>query len=299
MPDGTGTASPLLTGVNMPIQKLQEFWDFFVTINPDFLHLTLHNEVITSSSLKFDCVKRIVTQHQVLHFTVEREISLIAFCLIAVHPRICREQILIVAAFCAYAGSSPHMQGTGLLKARSCISGRFIPAYAGNRAHSAARERSTPVHPRICREQIYLAFGITGTIGSSPHMQGTVLSSTSEIPHARFIPAYAGNRFTESKIMYFRAVHPRVCREQEIYKAEKRKNKIHPRICREQLRYWHPMSNIIGSSPHMQGTGRIFRGQCIAFRFIPAYAGNKWYIKQKIKKTRFIPAYARNSARHY
>ena len=110
------------------------------------------------------------------------------------------------------------------------------------------------VHPRICREQLLPPVPRSAPVGSSPHMQGTARIAGKKMIPDRFIPAYAGNSFHLPSSLPIKAVHPRICREQN---------------CRHLL--W-PMAD--GSSPHMQGTVNLAVRLTAIFRFIPAYAGN-------------------------
>ena len=194
---------------------------------------------------------------------------------ITVHPRICREQLLLYICDYRAIGSSPHMQGTApviylRLQSNRFIPAyarnkwyikqkikktRFIPAYAGNRLNNRPQARNTTVHPRVCREQTNPPFCVLEIDGSSPRMQGTVPRSHQNPPKSRFIPAYAGNRMRPSD--------------------QKSPQTVHPRVCREQCPSKRRSADWDDSSPRMQGTGDYTRVSVSDSRFIPAYAGNR------------------------
>ena len=92
--------------------------------------------------------------------------------------------------------------------------------------------------------------------GSSPRMRGTPDSPSSARSWLRFIPAYAGNTWTNNKDWGTNPVHPRVCGEHELLAVR-------------------PSSDA-GSSPRMRGTRRMFVLDVQHARFIPAYAGNTY-----------------------
>ena len=94
---------------------------------------------------------------------------------LTVHPRVCGEQGVYIAAGIGGAGSSPRVRGTGWL---------WPPSAA-----------SVSVHPRVCGEQ-------ATTCRDAPSSM-------------RFIPACAGNRPTLQQSAIHKSVHPRVCGEQQ------------------------------------------------------------------------------------
>ena len=106
-------------------------------------------------------------------------------------------------------GSSPRVRGTG--PRPQSLSGRpgFIPACAGNRRMSVMNGSRTPVHPRVCGEQLK-------TVGSSPRVRGTAHEVDASWHDERFIPACAGNSPSTWSSARNKTVHPRVCGEQLI-----------------------------------------------------------------------------------
>ena len=70
-----------------------------------------------------------------------------------VHPRVCGEQLLTIAAKFGAGGSSPRVRGTGLRAMIAALLKRFIPACAGNRDVATSVKMIPTVHPRVCGEQ--------------------------------------------------------------------------------------------------------------------------------------------------
>ena len=95
---------------------------------------------------------------------------------------------------------------------------------------------------------------ITRLSGSSPRMRGTFAGPVKFNPTRRFIPADAGNMFTQFTTPHYAAVHPRGCGEHEPVELD---------------RWSGP-----GSSPRMRGTSSPHTAHRVARRFIPADAGN-------------------------
>ena len=90
--------------------------------------------------------------------------------------------------------------------------------------------------------------------GSSPRLRGTVFSVDSGVSLARFIPAPAGNRLSNSK--------------------QQPSNTVHPRACGEQGKAASINWLWSGSSPRLRGTGLDGPLRQRDGRFIPAPAGN-------------------------
>ena len=147
------------------------------------------------------------------------------------------------------------MRGTDPLAADKLLSLRFIPACAGNRIFWPQPEICTPVHPRVCGEQLDVAHLTSCQYGSSPRVRGTEKIDQDHMLRSRFIPACAGNSSSEWCWRIGRAVHPRVCGEQ----LTSSKIKI----------------TQSGSSPRVRGTAWNFGLGRDNHRFIPACAGNR------------------------
>ncbi len=173
----------------------------------------------------------------------------------AVHPRVCGEQDGSSRGPLDPAGSSPRLRGTGPLTAADQLLQRFIPASAGNRGGYFRCNASTPVHPRVCGEQIALQIGKSRKDGSSPRLRGTDRPPDDRSLACRFIPASAGNRDRRGISGGGQPVHPRVCGEQTGATGRR--------------------ASANGSSPRLRGTGHALGERGRFFRFIPASAGNR------------------------
>ena len=113
--------------------------------------------------------------------------------LFPVHPRVCGEQGVALRMSWTVSGSSPRVRGTVDATGDRGLEGRFIPACAGNSADFDYYTTVSPVHPRVCGEQICSIVIVTVGDGSSPRVRGTVVYISAALIAARFIPACARN----------------------------------------------------------------------------------------------------------
>ena len=126
-----------------------------------------------------------------------------------VHPRAGGEHPDGIRDLGDRAGSSPRGRGTPPIGAGSSLSGRFIPARAGNTPRGAPVVRGDPVHPRAGGEHRSMLPGILSGTGSSPRGRGTPRHpKLIDVDH-RFIPARAGNTPRDRRTVSMSAVHPR------------------------------------------------------------------------------------------
>ena len=146
------------------------------------------------------------------------------------------------------------MQGTHASQRVNDISLRIIPACAGNAKTVWFFSEFSTDHPRVCRERTFANQSTTGRRGSSPRVQGTLISPENELPVNRIIPACAGN----------------ACRNPTDNEAPT----DHPRVCRERTRKWNTTLGGNGSSPRVQGTLSVHTDRGVNTRIIPACAGN-------------------------
>ena len=140
---------------------------------------------------------------------------------------------------------------------------RFIPAYAGNTAISWRVLISRPVHPRIRGEHHSGNQPRSRSSGSSPHTRGTHPVLGAPGAGNRFIPAYAGNTRKPG--------------------AASGHAPVHPRIRGEHFIGCMPLLTSNGSSPHTRGTLDEEGAALDARRFIPAYAGNTWWLPPSLR----------------
>ena len=90
---------------------------------------------------------------------------------------------------------------------------------------------------------------------SPPHMRGTVLAAVAFMGPKGITPAHAGNRTAPSVPSPPLWDHPRTCGEQNT-KERKR-------------------SRVLGSPPHMRGTGLFIHGATCLLGITPAHARNR------------------------
>ena len=130
------------------------------------------------------------------------------------------------------------------------------------------------VHPRVCGEHCSGTRMTVTRFGSSPRVRGTHFPRASACASNRFIPACAGNTRTVSSRSRKTEVHPRVCGEHGGHAgALRREAGSSPRVGEHALRYIED-SDPGGSSPRVRGTPPGYPIGILAFRFIPACAGN-------------------------
>ncbi|CDM39384.1 hypothetical protein PPSAL_0769 [Ectopseudomonas oleovorans] len=158
-------------------------------------------------------------------------------------------------------GSSPLARGTHPARQPAGHRGRFIPAGAGNTLFGPRYRTSAAVHPRWRGEHIKAHGDALFGGGSSPLARGTLPGSHSGLRGTRFIPAGAGNTSV------------RACRRLP--------GPVHPRWRGEHLKssalYWM----YCGSSPLARGTPGLGVDLHTDGRFIPAGAGNTFYVSSK------------------
>ena len=173
---------------------------------------------------------------------------------IPVHPRGCGEREVYYRRGGRYHGSSPRVRGTPPVATDTADMHRFIPAGAGNANAVAIGSAAPPVHPRGCGERRPWPPIQPICTGSSPRVRGTRTPWPSAQQLHRFIPAGAGNAWSQSRTFLPPAVHPRGCGERPIVGT----------------RY----VQIDGSSPRVRGTLSVLQQCPTSERFIPAGAGN-------------------------
>ena len=133
------------------------------------------------------------------------------------HPRICGEHNFVGLPMRRWRGSSPHMRGTLRASFLNCSMTGIIPAYAGNTLSMKSGIGLYGDHPRICGEHRWRVLRSGRSLGSSPHMRGTLHPPSGRQQPAGIIPAYAGNTFPGSRLRWSRGDHPRICGEHRAY----------------------------------------------------------------------------------
>ena len=137
----------------------------------------------------------------------------VSTCATTVHPRACGERRTSSARAALASGSSPRPRGTHEETHELVVSGRFIPAPAGNARAWRKWAPTCAVHPRACGERLVLLSHRQRCDGSSPRLRGTRDNATYHYIANRFIPAPAGNACSHTVTSAMRSVHPRACGE--------------------------------------------------------------------------------------
>ena len=175
-----------------------------------------------------------------------------------VHPRAGGERCAWGALGTAAAGSSPRGRGTRRGEGGRRASRRFIPARAGNATRPWSAPARPSVHPRAGGERPPHTLLVPLRPGSSPRGRGTPNGSRWRHGIPRFIPARAGNAT--------RAPSP------------KRWSTVHPRAGGERSSLLSVAIACHGSSPRGRGTQSSPCRGPMAYRFIPARAGNAEHV---------------------
>ena len=147
----------------------------------------------------------------------------------------------------------------------------------------------------MCGELTDKTYWARKNSGSSPRVRGTRSRRGPPDLEHRFIPACAGNSISRDLERYTGAVHPRVCGELPVLRADEAARRrfipacagnsssrgslwsastVHPRVCGELDGSNQSVQVLGGSSPRVRGTLRGVRAFGSASRFIPACAGN-------------------------
>ena len=124
----------------------------------------------------------------------------------------------------------------------------------GNITCHCAPLRVSAVHPHTCGEHATLCVCLMGKRGSSPHLWGTLFTTSPSNRIIRFIPTPVGNikgRQVESSNL-----------------------PVHPHTCGEHRPHRHIAHSTHGSSPHLWGTYSVEDVERISNRFIPTPVGN-------------------------
>ena len=189
------------------------------------------------------------------------------------HPRVCGENLDLIAHSLGPAGTSPRMRGKRWPRQSWVWSVRNIPAYAGKTAQAAQAARVAAEHPRVCGENFTMKPRDFFLQGTSPRMRGKPLFQYGCAQCGRNIPAYAGKTFSPRIKAIFSPEHPRVCGENYWLTATSKPHGEHPRVCGENRRARQKLLAAEGTSPRMRGKPLLLADPNSKARNIPAYAG--------------------------
>ena len=131
----------------------------------------------------------------------------------AVHPHACGERPNSFRRILASSGSSPRMWGTDPSGAHKGLGARFIPTHVGNGEKIRQILPIKPVHPHACGERRRWLDRVSGGVGSSPRMWGTVQQRRISGKKSRFIPTHVGNGLLFLRFTLSSPVHPHACGE--------------------------------------------------------------------------------------
>ena len=126
------------------------------------------------------------------------------------HPRIRGEHAAFKLSLYTPIGSSPHSRGTLFTGVWSGLTGRIIPAFAGNTVVIRILTSPAGDHPRIRGEHPKKVASILSCQGSSPHSRGTPSPRTTISGFSRIIPAFAGNTVGNQAQVLWWWDHPRI-----------------------------------------------------------------------------------------
>ena len=172
-------------------------------------------------------------------------------------------------------GLSPLARGTLVGRLEVQFHPRFIPAGAGNTSCITCSARGDAVYPRWRGEHTKPRRAAGDCSGLSPLARGTLQNKTVLIAFCRFIPAGAGNTKWQFWPLLIMAVYPRWRGEHRYYMW-----------CR---------GGGGGLSPLARGTPGNWRAGTRIPRFIPAGAGNTYFLSSHESR---YPVYPRWRGEH-
>ena len=170
-----------------------------------------------------------------------------------VYPRVCGGTGAIPPAAPICKGLSPRMRGNLIVLAADDGFAGSIPAYAGEPGRCGVRASPAGVYPRVCGGTSARSVSCSARPGLSPRMRGNRSPCRLGWRWLGSIPAYAGEPTVSALPTGSTAVYPRVCGGTPA------------------LKFCVPPMN--GLSPRMRGNPSVTLAIALAYRSIPAYAG--------------------------
>ena len=180
------------------------------------------------------------------------------------HPRVCGENVGLVAKVERLAGSPPRVRGKLTQEELAKKLGRITPACAGKTRPMALRTAATPDHPRVCGENSFLSLFHAVRPGSPPRVRGKRPCLPDFRQSTRITPACAG-KTCHSSALY----HPHT---------------DHPRVCGENRKFWTAVVAFVGSPPRVRGKLNILKLARQAIRITPACAGKTQYSSELLRR---------------
>ena len=170
-----------------------------------------------------------------------------------VYPRVCGGTISRSRVSGTGKGLSPRMRGNQPVEPGDSITGRSIPAYAGEPCLCPYLAGGCEVYPRVCGGTTRRRYVCPSDRGLSPRMRGNPLPHSATLTGKRSIPAYAG----EPTGRRLRNCPP----------------EVYPRVCGGTGIPGQQLFQVACLSPRMRGNRQINLARHGGTLSIPAYAG--------------------------
>ena len=129
------------------------------------------------------------------------------------HPRVCGENLQVIAHRVELAGSSPRVRGKLPYAGNYSFCPGLIPACAGKTRNLSPRSVHLAAHPRVCGENVGVVRDEIARQGSSPRVRGKHDRIERRARNGGLIPACAGKTQATHLRGLSSAAHPRVCGE--------------------------------------------------------------------------------------
>ncbi len=175
-------------------------------------------------------------------------------CQIRAHPHGCGEHSQNHSRPCPWPGSSPRVWGTLTGDPWDSEECGLIPTGVGNTVHTYPRLTGSKAHPHGCGEHLDRCFSMSGFLGSSPRVWGTLRPRRGRSHVGGLIPTGVGNTWGLSRSC------PRL--------------RAHPHGCGEHLEDQLGITIHGGSSPRVWGTLSNSAQHQDRHRLIPTGVGN-------------------------
>ena len=169
------------------------------------------------------------------------------------HPRLCGANAFRLKHHRPDTGSSPLVRGKLPDHSTTILTGRIIPACAGQTTHGSIRTPRSTDHPRLCGANWVRRLSAGTVSGSSPLVRGKPSLREISVHSLRIIPACAGQTVVSPWT-------PAAISD-------------HPRLCGANFRFCIHACFVCGSSPLVRGKLTVEGDPDFAPRIIPACAG--------------------------
>ena len=141
----------------------------------------------------------------------EPDVAIVQLLVNAVYPRVCGGTADISAAWRKAVGLSPRVRGNHVISECDYLSGRSIPACAGEPRRWSRYSSLFEVYPRVCGGTRIVGGGASLPEGLSPRVRGNRALRPSCANGSGSIPACAGEPRAIGCIPPCKPVYPRVC----------------------------------------------------------------------------------------